>query len=458
MVLTKRILFAFSVMLACRSGVFSQVLTMERAIEATLSQYPTLAAQRSALDAIRANARIVHDNRLPNVRLHDQIDVGTANGHSGSYFSLGLIVPTSGGRRAENRMDLASGNIALASMDWEVYNFGRFKAEDQLARTDIVVGESALEREQFGLRQFVITTYLDLLQLNQQLKIEQRNLARVDTVRRIITNLVRNGIKPGLDSSLVAVQFSKAKMAYWQVLENYQQALVQLATLTGRPAQTIQIDTTFQIERNLVLPSSSAPGAIHPLLKYRENLVMRQSAEMDVIQKSALPRVSLLTAAWARGSSIDVENNYGSLGKGVLYTRANVLAGIAITVNLTDFRRSSNRLQLQQFRVKEANSQLAAEQLQLRNVMTASDSMMAVLQLELKELPVALRSATAAYNQRLSRYNNGLENILGLTDALQLLVSIEKDYLITQSRAAKVRLQKAYATNNFDAFFALFRR
>jgi len=458
MVLTKRILLAFSVMLVCHSGLFSQVLTLEGAIEATLSQYPTLAAQRSALEAIRANARIVHDNRLPNVRLHDQINVGTANGISGSYFSLGLIVPTSGGRRAENRMDLASGNIALASMDWEVYNFGRFKAEDQLARTDIVVGESALEREQFGLRQFVITTYLDLLQLNQQLKIEQRNLARVDTVRRIITNLVRNGIKPGLDSSLVTVQFSKAKMAYWQVMENYQQALVQLATLTGRPAQTIQIDTTFQIERNPVPFSPSAPGANHPLLKYRENLAMRQSAEMDVIQKSALPRVSLLTAAWARGSSIDVENNYGSLGKGILYTRANVLAGVAITVNLTDFRRSSNRLQLQQFRVREANSQLAAEQLQLRNVMTASDSVMAVLQLELKELPVALRSATDAYNQRLSRYNNGLENILGLTDALQLLVSVEKDYLTTQNRAAKVRLQKAYATNNFEAFFALFRR
>ena len=209
----RRILLAFSVMLVCRFEVFSQVLTMEGAIEATLSQYPTLAAQRSALEAIRTNVRVVHDNRLPNVRLHDQIDVGTANGHSGSYFSLGLIVPTSGGRRAENRMDLASGNIALASMDWEVYNFGRFKAEDQLARTDILVGESALEREQFGLRQFVITTYLDLLQLKQQLKIEQRNIARVDTVRRIITNLVRNGIKPGLDSSLVTVQVSKAKMA-----------------------------------------------------------------------------------------------------------------------------------------------------------------------------------------------------------------------------------------------------
>ncbi|MBC8154451.1 MAG: hypothetical protein H7Z72_16225, partial [Bacteroidetes bacterium] len=149
---TTRWLFASLLVLFCQRLSLGQVLTLEGAVEATFAQYPTLATQRSALDAIRANQRVVRDNRLPNVRLHDQIDVGTANGISGSYFSLGLIVPTSGGRRGENRMDLASGNIALASMDWEVYNFGRFAAEDQLARAEIAIGEAGLEREQFGLR------------------------------------------------------------------------------------------------------------------------------------------------------------------------------------------------------------------------------------------------------------------------------------------------------------------
>lgn len=447
-----------ALILVSHTCLFAQVLTMERAIEATFSNYPTLAAQRSALEAIRANAQVVRDNRLPNVRLHDQIDVGTANGHSGSYFSLGLIVPTSGGRRTENRMDLASGNIALASMDWEVYNFGRFKAEDQLARTDIAVGESALEREKFGLRQLVITTYLDLLRLHQLLKIEQGNMARVDTVRRITVNLVRNGIKPGLDSSLVSVQFSKAKLGYWQVLEDYRQAANQLATLTGRPVEQMQIDTTFHSASVGLSPLYSEPTNDHPLLKYRDYLAKYRSAEIDVIRKAALPRVSLLTATWARGSSINVENNYGPLGNGLLYSRTNVLVGAAMTVNLTDFRRSSHRIQLQQFRVKEATNQLAAEQLQLKNALNASEAMLYVLQLELKELPLSLQSATAAYNQRLSRYHNGLENILGLTDALQLLTSVEKDVVITQSRALRVQLQKALATNNFEAFFALFRR
>jgi outer membrane protein TolC len=458
MKLIPRFLLLLSGLLASHTCLVGQALTLEGAIEATLTQYPTLAAQRSALDAIRANARIVRDNRLPNIRLHDQIDAGTANGLSGSYFSLGLIVPTSGGRRSGNRMDLASGNIALASMDWEVYNFGRFKAEDQLARTDITVSEAALAREQFGLRQVVINTYLDLLWLTQYLKIEQRNLARVDTVRRIITNLVRNGVKPGLDSSLAAVQVSKAKMAYWQVLETYRQTAIQLATLVGRPIDQVRIDTTFRLEPLLRVNNEQAPMQTHPLLNYRERLVTRQAAEIEVIRKAALPRISLLTAAWARGASLDVENNYGPLGSGLAYSRTNVLVGVAATVNLMDFRRASHRTDLQQFRVQEATNQLALERVQLQNALTTSDSLLSVLRLELSELPISLRSATDAYKQRLSLYNNGLETILGLTDALQLLASVEKDYVTTQSRATKLQLQKAYATNNFDAFFTLFRR
>ena len=437
---------------------WAQVLTLEGALEATFAQYPTLAAQRSALDAVRANQRVIRDNRLPNVRLHDQINVGTANGLSGSYFSLGLIVPTSGGRRTQNRMGLASGNIALASMDWEVYNFGRFAAEDKLARADIAVGEASLEREQFGLRQAVINTYLELIRLRQSLAIEQRNFARVDTVRRIIGNLVRNGIKPGLDSSLALVAFSKAKLAYWNVLEDYREANIQLATLTGRSVATLQVDTTFRVASLTTTATPGQPAESHPLLRFQNQLVTRQTAEIDLIRKAALPRVSLLTAAWARGTSLDVENNFGPLESGLVYSRTNFLLGVAATINLTDLRRANSRTQLQQFRVQEATNQLSVERVQLQNALTTADSLLAVVQLKLTELPTALRSANDVYNQRLSLYNNGLETILSLTDALQLLSLVEKDYVEAQNRAVRLRLQRAYATNNFEEFYTLFRR
>lgn len=146
------------------------------------------------------------------------------------------------------------------------------------------------------------------------------------------------------------------------------------------------------------------------------------------------------------------------MGAGLAYSRTNYLVGVAATINLTDLRRANSRTQLQQYRVQEANSQLALEQVQLQNALTTADSLLTVVRLKLGELPVALRSANDAYNQRLSLYNNGLDTILGLTDALKLLTSVEKEYVNTRNRAARLRLQRAYATNNFDEFYALFRR
>lgn len=449
--------FAFSLVLFSVSSLHAQTLTLEQAIELTIQHYPTIAAKRAALDAARTNAAVMRESRLPNVRLHDQIDLGTANGMSGSYFSLGLIVPTSGARRGVNRMDLASGNIALASMDWEIYNFGRYKSEDQLARTEAVVGESILEKEKFQLQQLVIGTYLEMLRFGQQLTIEQQNIARIDTARRIITNLVNNGIKAGLDSSLVRVQVSKAQIAYRQVLENYYQAQIRLATLTGKPVNTLKIDTTFRLESSLESLRPTDVSANHPLLKYQESIVRRQSAEIDVIRKAAMPRVSFLAAASARGSSINVENKYGPLPAGLVYSRANVLTGLAITVNLMDFRRVANRIRLQQYRVQEASFQQASEQLQLQNISTTADSVLAVLQHELHDFSSSLRAASDVYQQRLSRYQNGLDNILGLSESLQLLTSVEKDYLAAQHRSVALLLQKAYVTNDFDTFFKLFK-
>jgi outer membrane protein TolC len=436
----------------------AQVLSLEGAVEAAINQYPTLAAQRSALEAFRANLQVLRDNRLPNVRLHDQVNLGTANGLSGSYFSMGLIVPTSGGRRPENSSDLASGNIALATADWEIYNFGRFGAEDKLAKADIAVGESGLEREQFGLRQVVIKTYLDLIWLRQSLKIEQQNLARVDTVRRIINNLVQNGIRPGLDSSLASVELSRAKLSYYQMQEEYKRASVQLATLTGREANKMVIDTTFKAG---LLAGEPAPGTVaasHPLLQYRNNLLTRQNAEIEMIRKSALPRISLLTSVWARGTSLDIDNNFGPIGQGFGYSRTNFLLGVAATVNLTDFKRVKTRSIQQQWRVREAKSLLTLEQVQLQNTLTMADSVMSSIRMALQELPVTVRSATLAYQQRMSLYNNGIENILGITDALQLLTRVEKQVIDVQRRAVAVRLEKASATSDFEPFFDLFRQ
>jgi len=438
--------------------VHGQLLSMEQAVDAALARYPTIEAQRAALAAFELSVNVLKANRLPNLRLHDQVDVGTANGLSGSYFSMGLIVPTSGGRRDENRMDLASGNIALATADWEVYNFGRYKAEDQLAKADIAVGQAGVQREQFTLRQVVVGAYLDVLWRGRILQLESRNLARADTVSRIINNLVNNGIRPGLDSSLASVELSRARLSYYEIDEGLRRAFLQLSMLTGRNISQLAIDTTFHEKALLGQPNDLKVGVGHPILSYQNTVLNRQQSEIEAIRKAALPRVSLLASGWARGTSLDIDNNFGPLGRGFGYSRTNFLVGLAATVNLTDFRRARSRTEVQQWKIREAGSRLEFERLKLENMLTSSDSVLATVRLALQELPNTIRSAESAYQQRLSLYNNGIENILGLTDAMQLLTKVERQAVDIERRAVELRLQRAYATSDFEDFFSFFRR
>lgn len=454
-----RLFFLSTVLLITSLPLYAQRITLEESIEAAITNYPTLASRVAALKAAKAGMRQVKDNRLPNLRLHDQVQLGTANGLPGSYFSLGLIVPTSASIRPGNTMDLATGNVALAMMDWEVFNFGRYQAEQRNARADIAVSEAELERERFMLRQAVINTYLDVLRLRQFSQIEQKNISRAETTLGIIANLVRSGIKPGLDTSLAVAELSKARLGYWQVQEEYRQARINLATLTGISPAELRIDTTFRPEILLTpLEARPVPGFTqHPVLGYRHRLVNRQLSEIELIRKSAMPKLSVLGATWMRGSSIDYEDHYGPLASGLMYRRYNFLVGVAATFGVFDVRKANSRKAVQQYRVEEAEQQLALERLQLDNNLMVADSLLAVMRQELREIPIAVRAANEVYNQRMTLYNNGLENIIGLTDALRLLYSSEKDYVEARNKAAKLLLQRAFATNSFDAFYELFR-
>jgi outer membrane protein TolC len=452
----QRLFFWFTLFLNSYT-CYAQRLSLEDAVALSLAQYPTLSAQQAALNASKANLELVKDNRLPNLRLHNQVHLGTANGLPGSYFSMGLIVPTSGSIRPNNSMEMATGNIALAFLDWEVYNFGRYQAEQQVARGGIQVSEAEMERERFLLQQTVINTYLDALRLRQIAGIEEKNVARAETVLKIIANLVRSGIKPGLDTSLAVAEVSKAKLGYLQVQEQYMQAKINLATLTGVPLAQLRIDTTFHPERLMIVSDQSTNEAPHPLLRFRERTVARQALEVEVLQKAAMPRLSILGATWMRGSNLDFADNYGPLASGLVYRRYNFLLGVAITFNVTDIRRARRRTDVQQFRVEEARQQLASESLQLQNTFTSSDSLLILIRKQLREIPTAVRAATDVYNQRMTLYNNGLENIIGLTDALKLLYNVEKDYITARNKAAQLMLQRAFATNDYEAFYNLFR-
>jgi outer membrane protein TolC len=185
---------------------------------------------------------------------------------------------------------------------------------------------------------------------------------------------------------------------------------------------------------------------------YEDNL-----AQQQVIRKAALPKVALMAAGWMRGSSISPLDEYKSLGTGLAYSRYNYLAGVGITYNLFDIKRTQYKLNIQKFRTQAAGQDVEEQKLVLNNALQQADITIQSTIKKLDEIPLQVKAAGEAYGQKLALYNAGLASIVEVTNALYLLNRAETDAVYTNDDAWKAVFQKAWAGNTISTLLSIFK-
>jgi len=426
--------------------------SLHRAIALTLEHYPALKAKQAQVKAGQASLTDIKHNWYPAVKLHEQLDAGTDNSIYGSYFTMGMIPSTSGGIRAENNNALMSGNIAMAAMTWEVYNFGAYGSEQKEAAQALKVQQTDLSNTANQLTVAVIENYLEFLRLQALRKIAADNIQRNTEVLRAVTATVLHGLKPGVDSAIAAAELSKARLNLLDIKNKYNQVRIQLSTFTGLDTAEIQPDTVNN-ERLLSLLGVAAPDSIgsHPMLEYYNAVYRQQRASEQVIRKSRLPKVNLMAAGWMRGSSGSFNDVYDkNLWSGLGYSRYNYLLGLGITYNLTDLKRTHEKVAVQQYRSEVAQQQLETTRTTLNGLLQQAQSDIQTSKDKLLELPLQLAAARAAARQKMALYKGGLTNIIEVTTALFVLNRAETDLVQTRDAAWKALFRAAYAGNSIS--------
>src|SRR6185312_8984201 len=109
---------------ACSLGFAQAKIGLKQAIDSAIKNYPELNARQLETKSADALVHDAKDQRLPSLTVSDQVDIGTASSLSGSYFPMGIIPSTSGGISAENNSNTFTGNIGVAYMEHQLYNFG----------------------------------------------------------------------------------------------------------------------------------------------------------------------------------------------------------------------------------------------------------------------------------------------------------------------------------------------
>jgi outer membrane protein TolC len=435
-------------------SVFAQQKnTLPDLIASANNHLPVLLQKKELINASKAEVSDVRHSFLPQLKLSEQVNLGTDNSMAGSYFPFGIVPSTSSGVNASNNMNAVTGNIAVLYGEYDLVNFGLKGAKIKNAEAYVGLQEADLQKEQYYVELNIAKLYFNILKSQYTLKADIENVDRYQSIFNIIQALTSSGIKAGSDSSLAKAELSKTRIIYNQALGNFNQLKQQLAYFTGIPAGQLNIDTSNNIFTNIKLDSIRfETDNNNPLIDYytkRKNIYL---ANDKLIRRSYLPKISLAASTWARGSSIEYNNNYQSLDNGLGYQRYNYLVGFSLTYNLFNGLYKKDKLNINNYELKASDYELQQQKLALTSASLQADDVLQSTQNNLSELPVQLESAQATYQQKMAQYKAGLISLIDLTNASFVLYRSQTDYIETMSDWYLAQLDKAAATGNLTQF------
>ena len=305
--------------------------TLQNLIDSASQNLPLLKQKQALVSSSLASVTDVRHSFLPQVKFSEQLNLGSNNSMAGTYFTFGITPSTSAGVRDANNLDPVTGNVAVLYSEYELANFGLNNAKLNYSLSNADFQRADLQRDQYSLQLDIAKRYFNILRNQYRLDADKQNIDRYTSIFTVIRALTASGVIAGADSSLAKAELAKAHINYNQTHGKINQLKEELSYLTGIPSLQIYLDTLFNnfIRSKPVASNFLFDTLNNPLLNYfekKKNIVQVNEA---LIRKSFLPKIILAGSLWARGSSIQYNDNFKSLPSGLGYQRVNYAVGIA---------------------------------------------------------------------------------------------------------------------------------
>jgi outer membrane protein TolC len=425
-------------------------------IDAAQQHLPLLMEKKALAAASQAAVTDARHSYLPVSYLGDEITAGTDNSIPGSYLSFGVIPSSSSGVRSANEYQAALGNIAFFYNEYELLNFGLKKATVNHAAANSNLSQADLDREIYLVKWQVCKFYLEILKDEFQLGIDRQNINRYEKIYSVILALTNSGIRPGADSALALAELSRTRINFNQTFGQIRQLEQELSYLTGIPTDDLTVDTT---RTKSFLPVPDIPGlpvdsvaAANPLFDYYNKQKELYQQTENLVKKTYLPKVYLTGVTWARGSSYDYTDAYKNTLSGLGYQRFNYMAGLTMVYNLFQPVHRKDKVSIIQNEVNANDYALQQQQRSLENLSNKAEERIRTAVKNLQEVPIQIKAANNAYDQKTAQYKAGIINLVDLTNASFVLYRSQSDYVQTLSEWLLANLDKSAALGSLDNF------
>jgi outer membrane protein TolC len=441
--------------------VFGQTrLSIKEALRTGLENYGIIKAKSAYAAASKISVKQAKLDYLPNVNLSAQADYGTANGQNGPAYVLGPSgIASTGLPLASQNWNAAFGGLYLTNVNWDFFAFGRSREKIKTAVAAANKDELDKEQEIFQEQVRVAAAYLNLLAAQRLTASYRKNLARADTLRRIIVTKAQHDLVAGVDSSQANAEVSNSKSILLASLNNEQDRNADLIKLLGIEPQQIATDTVFigQLPKQLAYAIDSL-AAGHPVLAFYNSRVKLSRQQANYYHTLAYPTFTLGTAIQTRGSGFassytTTQPNYSTgFYTGISPDRTNYVVALGITWNLTQPFRIRQQLRSQNLITEGLNDELAMIRQQLSTQLNLADAKIKNSVADYYETPQQVKAANDAYNQKLILYKHGLTGLVDVTQALYVVVRAETTRDISYTNVWQALLLKAAAQGSFAIF------
>ncbi len=329
----------------------AQALTLRQAVQTALNNYGTIRAKADYVKAARANVREVKNEYLPDLNLSAEQVYGTANSSYGP--AIGYKAPSassSGPVLPSQSWNAAFGSLYWTNINWDFFQFGRYKEKAKVAQRGLDLNQSDLDQEKFEQSVRVSGAFLNLIAAQMLISSQQANLDRAISFQTVVTARAKSGLNPGVDSSLANAEVSNARIALTSAIEaeqEYANELAQLMQVRPPDSNNYSLDSGFvsRLPNALNTPSTQLLTN-HPLLQFFQERVLVSDQQAKYLRTLNYPTFSLFGVFQERGTGFDY--NYGAQNpnaytpnyfKGVGFQSANYLIpGVGVYCGISPIR------------------------------------------------------------------------------------------------------------------------
>jgi len=337
------------------------------------------------------------------------------------------------------KLNTTSNAFSISSvLSWEIDFWGKYRRATEAARANLLASEYGLKTVQLGLISEVVSTYFQLLDFKQRLKISKATLKTRDASLDIIRQRYEQGIIPELDLNQAEIQREIAAASVPIFEREVAKRENALAVLLGRVPSKIK--TGINLNNEEVPPKIPAglPSDIlqrRPDVQQAEFLLKAQNARIGVAAAQQYPSISLTGLLGVASTDLSTLTS-----NGLAWSVGGSLLG-----PLFNFNKNSARVEIEEAKTRQ--SLFNYERTVLNAFREVEDVLVDIdtYERELSSMERRVKAAKNAESLSRMRYNQGATSYLEVLDAERTLFSSELDLSKTKSLylASYIRLYKA---------------